>query len=363
MTDLELLLLSTIGDDPKMIAYRPRLRQIAGSVTATILLQQILHRWKRNGFQPFYKYKEPCDKDDYRPGDSWCEELGFSRDEFDTAIKHIGQKVSRNVARDESKLVWYWTMPDRKTWYEVNYVALCNVAIPLYVQREVHVTKTDKPALPILYTKNTTEVTSEITTTTTRDLAPDSRRSRPAGPEAKTETALPEPGAEPPTPLKLHSPSTSTLSMRTNGQRTRQTDAAYNTICTAIESNGFGLMTPILAGTVNDLMDTYPTDWIVRALQVAVSSNVIRMSYVKGILANWQREGFSDDNRKYNRAAPGHHPPAADDERTQQQRAYNERLTRLMADQVNHAIDEAEAERQWAQLEADFPGFEYEKLP
>lgn len=161
MTDLELLLLSTIGEDPKMIAYRPRLRQIAGSVTATILLQQILYRWKHNKFQPFYKYKEPCDKDDYRPGDSWCEELGFSREEFDTAIKHIGQKVSRNVARDESKLVWYWTMPDRKTWYEINHSALCKAAIPLYIKREEPVTKTDNPALPILYTKNTSKKTTE----------------------------------------------------------------------------------------------------------------------------------------------------------------------------------------------------------
>lgn len=161
MTDLELLLLSTIGEDPKMIAYRPRLRQIAGSVTATILLQQILYRWKHNNFQPFYKYKEPCNKDDYRPGDSWCEELGFSREEFDTALKYIGQKVSRNVTKDEGKLVWYWTMPDRKTWYEVNYAALCKAAIPLYVQRERHATKTIDPALPILYTKNTSKNTTK----------------------------------------------------------------------------------------------------------------------------------------------------------------------------------------------------------
>jgi len=169
MNDLEQLWLRTISDDPKMIAYRPRLRSLAGSITATILLQQIVYRWTNNDFQPFYKYKEPCDADDCRPGDSWCEELGFSREEFDSALKRIAQKVSRNVAKDESKFVWYWTMPDRKTWYDVNYVTLCKAAIPLYVKRETPSTQSGNPSLDLLYTKNT----SKKTTKRVEELIPD----------------------------------------------------------------------------------------------------------------------------------------------------------------------------------------------
>lgn len=161
MNDLEQLWLRTISDDPKMIAYRPRLRSLAGSITATILLQQIVYRWTNNDFQPFYKYKEPCDADDCRPGDSWCEELGFSREEFDSALKRIAQKVSRNVAKDESKFVWYWTMPDRKTWYDVNYTTLCKAGLPLYVNRESSFAKTVKPSLDLLYTENTSKKTTE----------------------------------------------------------------------------------------------------------------------------------------------------------------------------------------------------------
>jgi hypothetical protein len=166
MTDIELLLLRSISDDSRMIAYRPRLRKVAGSVTATILLQQIVYRWEHNNFQPFYKYKEPCAAPDCRKGDSWTEELGFSREEFDTALKQIGQKVKSEALkdyskRDHTKLVWYWVMPDRKTWYEVNYVTLCNVAIPLYVQRDSRFTSGDNPTLPLIYTKNTSESTSE----------------------------------------------------------------------------------------------------------------------------------------------------------------------------------------------------------
>lgn len=161
MTDIELLWLKTISEDPKMIAYRPRLRAIAGSITATILLQQIIYRWVHNDFKPFYKYKEPCTADDYREGDSWCEELAFSRDEFDTALRHIAQKVSRNVEKDPGKLVYYWTMPNRKTWYEINYTALCNVAIPIYVGGKSPATQPDKSTLPILYTKKTSKKTTK----------------------------------------------------------------------------------------------------------------------------------------------------------------------------------------------------------
>lgn len=161
MTATELLWLNTVGETERMIAYRPNFRKMAGSITAAILLQQILYRWKSNNYQPFYKYKEECDAPDYRPGDSWCEELAFSRSEFDSALKAIGQKVSRKAKRDDSKFVWFWTMPDRKTWYEINFRALCNAGIPLYVNTESRATQSGIPAIDIPYTKNTSETTTK----------------------------------------------------------------------------------------------------------------------------------------------------------------------------------------------------------
>jgi hypothetical protein len=161
MTATELLWLNTVGETERMIAYRPNFRKMAGSITAAILLQQILYRWKSNNYQPFYKYKEECDAPDYRPGDSWCEELAFSRSEFDSALKAIGQKVSRKAKRDDGKFVWYWTMPDRKTWYEINFRALCNAGIPLYVNTESRATQSGIPAIDIPYTKNTSETTTK----------------------------------------------------------------------------------------------------------------------------------------------------------------------------------------------------------
>lgn len=159
--DFDTVWLETLAEDSRMISYRPTFRKITGSVTAAILLQQILYRWSNNGCKPFYKYKEVCDADDYRPGDSWCEELAFSRDEFDSALKRIAQKVSRKVPKDNNALVWYWTMQDRKTWYDLNYSALRKAAFPIYVERKSHDTKTGKAALDLPYTEITTKKTTK----------------------------------------------------------------------------------------------------------------------------------------------------------------------------------------------------------
>ena len=125
-------MLELLAEDVKIIPYRPQFRKITDSVTAAILLQQMFYRWFHNKKQPFYKYKEVCTADDYREGDSWCEELGFSRAEFDTALTKIGQKVTKAAEKDHEALVWYWTAVDRKTWYEVNEVALSKAIISLY---------------------------------------------------------------------------------------------------------------------------------------------------------------------------------------------------------------------------------------
>ena len=81
--------LNIIGNDGRMIAYRPEWRPLVGSINGAILLGQLLYWWKKNGDRAFYKFKEPCDNPLYRVGDSWCEELGFSKAEFDLAWKYV----------------------------------------------------------------------------------------------------------------------------------------------------------------------------------------------------------------------------------------------------------------------------------
>ena len=111
-------LLALIADDQSIISSRPRWNVFTGSINATILLQQVIYRWVQNGRRPFYKFTRPCKQKAYRVGDSWCEELGMSRREFDSARNKIAAKTRGNV--DQATLVSYWVTADRKTWYALN---------------------------------------------------------------------------------------------------------------------------------------------------------------------------------------------------------------------------------------------------
>jgi len=73
--------------------------------------------------------------------------------------------------------------------------------------------------------------------------------------------------------------------------RHRQLDKDYGELCTAIEDNGFGFMTKMLADEANALLDEYPLVWILDALKVAVGANKRQMRYVKGILVKWRADG------------------------------------------------------------------------
>ena len=72
------------------VPYIKELRQLSGSVTASILMQQ-LDYWFEKKPGGFYKFLEPCENNElYKTGDSWTEELGFSKYEFKTAFEKIG---------------------------------------------------------------------------------------------------------------------------------------------------------------------------------------------------------------------------------------------------------------------------------
>jgi hypothetical protein len=71
------------------VPYVKELRPYCGSVTACLLMQQLDFRFnaRPNGF---FKFLEPCTNQRYREGDSWCEELAFSKDEFRSAFDRLG---------------------------------------------------------------------------------------------------------------------------------------------------------------------------------------------------------------------------------------------------------------------------------
>ena len=108
--------------DKHLVLYRPRFNLFTGSLKASLLLHQIFY-WYTSKYRPFYKFKEPCKDYRYNMGDSWTEELGFTKYEFDAALKRIGVKITSGTPKTQTRqrsLVIYWTDNTRLTCYALN---------------------------------------------------------------------------------------------------------------------------------------------------------------------------------------------------------------------------------------------------
>jgi hypothetical protein len=101
------------------IPYVPELRPIAGSVTATILMQQ-LDYWFERYPDGFYKFQDTSpDNPAYKLGDSWAEELNFSVAELRNAFDQIGHrhksKTEWTESTDPFNGKFYCCYTDRRT--------------------------------------------------------------------------------------------------------------------------------------------------------------------------------------------------------------------------------------------------------
>lgn len=76
--------------------YIKELRKIKAikSASTAILMAKFEMLFSASSNEPFYKFLQPCDNDNYKKGLSWCEELGFSADEFRTAFSNIAIKYN-----------------------------------------------------------------------------------------------------------------------------------------------------------------------------------------------------------------------------------------------------------------------------
>ena len=75
----------------KILKYYPELNEVTGSINATIVLLQLEYWFNKNAGNKFYKFLDACAHEHYKAGDSWVEELGFSKQEFRTAFSKIGK--------------------------------------------------------------------------------------------------------------------------------------------------------------------------------------------------------------------------------------------------------------------------------
>ena len=87
---------------PFFIKYNPALRSEFGSQNAVILFDR-LEYWFSKKKNEFYKFIEPCQHGAYKTGDSWSEELGFSKKVFKTAFDKIGIRYISKTAFDKEE--------------------------------------------------------------------------------------------------------------------------------------------------------------------------------------------------------------------------------------------------------------------
>lgn len=101
------LINKVLGDSQDVRLYRPQFKKILGSTNAAILLNQVIYWWQNSGYTAFYKFKEPCNHKMYKTGHSWCEELAFTKREFDGAIDKLKEFNLVETKRDKDNKLWY----------------------------------------------------------------------------------------------------------------------------------------------------------------------------------------------------------------------------------------------------------------
>jgi len=53
----------------------------------------------------------------------------------------------------------------------------------------------------------------------------------------------------------------------------------------------FGLMTAMIADQLRDLEKSYPPNWIVEAMEIALVNNKRHLNYIRAVLRRWEAEG------------------------------------------------------------------------
>lgn len=122
------------------IPYVKELRALVDSVAGCVLMQQLDYWFDRypNGF---YKFQSPTEHVQYKPEQSWTEELGFSKDEFRTAFDKIGvrykSKSEYRASQDKFQGKFYCSYHDRSqglTFYLRNHELVDNALDGLLVK-------------------------------------------------------------------------------------------------------------------------------------------------------------------------------------------------------------------------------------
>ena len=146
----------TLGITISAVPYYKDLNNYTGSVTATILMTQLEYWFSKMNGQRFFKFLEPCERMDYKEGDSWVEELGFSKYEFRTAFAKIGKAYkSKNEylsSQDQfagELYLSYYDRLERRTYYIRNHEEADKILDQWISRKSIKPTSTSGESQPL----------------------------------------------------------------------------------------------------------------------------------------------------------------------------------------------------------------------
>lgn len=145
------------------IPYVKELREHTGSVTSTILMQQ-LDFWFAKYPNGFYKFLSNCDHPACDEQRTWVVELGFSEDEFRTAFDNIGKRWTSKTKFEEAEDKFqekfycsYFNRREGKTYYFRNHKLVDSILDELTtVNGQSQFTETENPN-PVYKEEDTTQ--------------------------------------------------------------------------------------------------------------------------------------------------------------------------------------------------------------
>ena len=106
-----------LAEDNDLVIIRKSILKICDlSFTATLILSKALFYAQNSKAdnKSFYKFKEPCNSNYYKKGDSWCEVLGISKFKFDKGLQILKDKGFIETKKDIN----------RRTFYLLNFKAI-----------------------------------------------------------------------------------------------------------------------------------------------------------------------------------------------------------------------------------------------
>jgi DnaD/phage-associated family protein len=96
----------------------------------------------------------------------------------------------------------------------------------------------------------------------------------------------------------------------TKGQRDGSKGAAQSNLpperpnIFKLYEENIGPLTPLLADALKDAEQTYPPEWVVEALEIAIKSNKRNWKYVEAILRRWKEEGYAKEQDRRDAKEP-----------------------------------------------------------